>query len=84
LATFPLRYLSRYLGSYVTYAIGLVFIFGCSALFWFHDAIYSRNVTSIVSAVLLGTGSTIILVTSLALTSNLIGKNTGTGTRSKL
>jgi len=63
----------------VTYFIGILFIWGCSALFWFNELIYSSYVTAIVTGILLGTGSTIILVTSLSLTTNLIGSNTGSG-----
>ena len=51
----------------------------CSALFWNPYLIDNEFTTSIVTAILLGSGSTIILVTSLALTTNLIGKNTGSG-----
>ena len=63
----------------MTYFIGILFIWCCSALFWFNDLIYSPYVTAIVTGVLLGSGSTIILVTSLSLTTNLIGTNTGSG-----
>ncbi len=63
----------------VTYFLGIVLIWGCSALFWFNDIFYSCYVTAIVTGVLLGAGSTIILVTSLSLTTNLIGSNTGSG-----
>jgi hypothetical protein len=78
-ATFPLRYLSRYLGTYFTYFLGTALIFGCSCLFWYNDIIYnSKDITTIVAAVLLGSGSSIILVSSLSLTADLIGKNTGT------
>jgi hypothetical protein len=51
----------------------------CSALFWFQDLIYDNFVTSIVSSVLLGAASSIILVTSLSLVTDLIGKNTDSG-----
>jgi len=51
----------------------------CSALFWFQDLIYDNFVTSIVSSVLLGAASSVILVTSLSLVTDLIGKNTDSG-----
>ena len=51
----------------------------CSGLFWFDELIYDKNVNIIFASILLGSGTTIILVTSLALTTDLIGKNTGTG-----
>lgn len=76
-ATFPLRSLSKWLGTYVTYLIGSIFIAGCSILFWYNGIIYDTNTTAIVAAVFLGSGSSFILVSSLALTSDLIGKNTG-------
>lgn len=63
----------------MTYFIGVCFIVACSALFWYHDIFYDKSVTSIVTAICLGSGSTIILVTSLSITTDLIGKNTGSG-----
>ena len=75
-ATFPLRFMTRHLGGYLTYIVGVLFIFGASALFWYYDLIDSLKVNVIVASILLGTGSTIILVTSLSLTSDLSGKNT--------
>lgn len=79
ISTFPLRYISKYLGYYVTYFFGTILIVGCSALFWYYDIIYDKTTTSIITAILLGSGSTVILVTSLSLTTDLIGTNTGTG-----
>lgn len=76
-ATFPLRYLSKYLGTYITYCIGICLIFGCSVLFWYNDIIFNTTSTTICAAILLGSGSSIILVSSLSLTADLIGKNTG-------
>lgn len=75
-STFPLRYLSKYLGRYITYLIGITLVFGCSLLFWNFDIIYNRTYTTILAAILLGSGSTVILVSSLSLTADLIGKNT--------
>ena len=63
----------------VTYALGVALIGSCSALFWFYDIIYNISITSYITAILLGSGSTVILVTSLTLTTDLIGTNTGTG-----
>lgn len=77
-ATFPLRYLSKYLGTYITYLIGSFLILCCSILFWYNDIICgSKAITTIIAAVLLGSGSSVILVSSLSLTADLIGKNTG-------
>lgn len=79
-STIPLRHLNKILGCYITYFIGVCFIITCSVLFWYHDIIYKSNsITSIVSTIFLGAGSTIILVTSLGITTELIGKNTGSG-----
>ncbi len=57
----------------LTYLIGTLLIIVCSSLFWYYDYIYDINTTSIVTAILLGSGSSIILVTSLTLTTELIG-----------
>ncbi len=61
----------------LTYFFGLILIIGCSSLFWFKELIYSKLVNSIIASVLLGSGSTVILVSSLSLTSDLVGQNTG-------
>ncbi|CAF0970252.1 unnamed protein product [Brachionus calyciflorus] len=79
LATFPLRRLNKHFGDYIVCLFGLVIILFSSGLFWYDDIIYGKKVTSIVTSILLGSGSTIILCTSLTLTTDLIGSNTGSG-----
>ena len=46
---------------------------------WFEDLIYNSTVNAIVASVLLGSGGSTILITSLSMTSDLIGDNTNTG-----
>lgn len=76
-STFPLRALSKYCGTYLTYFFGIILIAGCSGLFWYKTLIFSSLINTIVGSILLGSGSTVILVTSLSLTSDLVGSNTG-------
>jgi hypothetical protein len=41
--------------------------------------VYSIEITTLLSAILLGSGSTIILVCSLSFTTGLVGRNTNCG-----
>lgn len=74
-----MRYINKYVGRNVSYLIGLVLIALFSLLMWFDSFIYSCTVNSLVAAVLLGAAGSIILITSLSMTTDLIGDNTNTG-----
>jgi hypothetical protein len=63
----------------MTCFIGIVLILICSLLFWLEDVIYGKNLTSIIASIFLGSGSTIVFVATLSITTDLIGKNTGSG-----
>ena len=58
---------------------GVIQICGFSVLMWFQDLIYDATVNAIVASILLGSGGSTILITSLSMTSDLIGDNTNTG-----
>lgn len=59
--------------------VGVILICGFSVLSWFENIIYNNTVNAIVAAILLGSGSSTILITSLSMTADLIGDNTNTG-----
>jgi len=72
LATTVTKPLSQRLGRKITYLIGLVFILGACIYMAFNNI----GLQMYVASVILGVGSSTILVASLSLTADLIGKNT--------
>ena len=54
-------------------------ILGFCILVYCEDLIFSAKVNSIIASILLGSGGSTILITSLSMTSDLIGDNTNSG-----
>lgn len=59
--------------------LGICLILFCCVLFWFHELVYDKTLNSIVAAAILGTGSTVVSVTSLSIITELIGEKTSSG-----
>ncbi|GCB78847.1 hypothetical protein scyTo_0016881 [Scyliorhinus torazame] len=75
LSSFLMKPVNRYFGRNMTYFFGLVIILAFAYWVWFFHI--EKSIFG--AAVLLGMGSTTILVTSLAMTADLIGENTQSG-----
>ncbi|XP_071086621.1 major facilitator superfamily domain-containing protein 12-like isoform X1 [Haliotis cracherodii] len=68
---------NKLLGRKVTYIIGVVFAVGSCV--WIHFITSSSTMQVFGAAVLMGIGGTTMLITSLAMTADLIGDNTESG-----
>ncbi|XP_059494463.1 major facilitator superfamily domain-containing protein 12a isoform X4 [Stegostoma tigrinum] len=75
LSSFLMKPVNKWFGRNMTYFFGLAFILAFAYWVWFFQL--EKGIFG--AAVLLGTGSTTILVTSLAMTADLIGENTQSG-----
>ncbi|XP_041059690.1 major facilitator superfamily domain-containing protein 12a isoform X1 [Carcharodon carcharias] len=75
LSSFLMKPVNKCFGRNMTYFFGLVMILAFAYWVWF----FQMEKSIFGAAVLLGTGSTTILVTSLAMTADLIGENTQSG-----
>ncbi|XP_048470130.1 major facilitator superfamily domain-containing protein 12 isoform X2 [Rhincodon typus] len=75
LSSFLMKPVNIWFGRNMTYFFGLAFILAFAYWVWFFQL--EKGIFG--AAVLLGTGSTTILVTSLAMTADLIGENTQSG-----
>ncbi|XP_078054466.1 major facilitator superfamily domain-containing protein 12a isoform X2 [Mustelus asterias] len=75
LSSFLMKPVNKFFGRNMTYFFGLVMILAFAYWVWFFHI--EKSIFG--AAVLLGTGSTTILVTSLAMTADLIGENTQSG-----
>ncbi|XP_067872415.1 major facilitator superfamily domain-containing protein 12a [Heterodontus francisci] len=75
LSSFLMKPVNKYFGRNMTYFFGLVLILAFAFWVWFFQI--EKSIFG--AAILLGTGSTTILVTSLAMTADLIGENTQSG-----
>ncbi|XP_060702132.1 major facilitator superfamily domain-containing protein 12a isoform X1 [Hemiscyllium ocellatum] len=75
LSSFLMKPVNKWFGRNMTYFFGLALILVFAYWVWF----FQLEKSIFGAAVLLGAGSTTILVTSLAMTTDLIGKNTQSG-----
>ncbi|XP_067824415.1 major facilitator superfamily domain-containing protein 12-like [Heptranchias perlo] len=75
LSSFLMKPVNKYIGRNMTYFLGLVMILAFAYWVWF----FQMGKRIFGAAVLLGTGSATILVTSLSMTADLIGENTQSG-----
>ncbi|XP_069784841.1 major facilitator superfamily domain-containing protein 12a isoform X2 [Narcine bancroftii] len=75
LSSFLMKPVNKYIGRNMTYFLGLVVILSFAYWVWFFQI--EKGIFG--AAILLGSGSTTILVTSLSMTADLIGDNTQSG-----
>lgn len=73
LATFVIKTMNREAGRKMTYILGLLLVCGGCSWMWFLPAKHPQQMFG--AAAFLGVGTSTILVTSLAMTADLIGKN---------
>ncbi|XP_065911005.1 major facilitator superfamily domain-containing protein 12-like [Dysidea avara] len=86
IASFTNKYINKYLGRYITYFLGLCILW--AAIFWFQfqeEAKYPtkkhvfHNLVPYGAGVLLGISGSILLVTSLSMTADLIDRHVSSG-----
>ncbi|XP_074655672.1 major facilitator superfamily domain-containing protein 12-like [Tubulanus polymorphus] len=78
LTSMLMKVVNRMCGRKITYFIGLLTIYG--ACIWFYCiSLYRLDMQIFGAAVLLGSGCSTILITSLSMTADLISENTETG-----
>ncbi|XP_074649966.1 major facilitator superfamily domain-containing protein 12-like [Tubulanus polymorphus] len=73
-----MKVVNRICGRKITYFIGLLLIYGACIWFYF-ISLYRLELQIFGAAVLLGSGCSTILITSLSMTADLINENTETG-----
>ncbi|XP_046912468.2 major facilitator superfamily domain-containing protein 12 [Dermatophagoides farinae] len=79
LSSFLMKYINQTLGKKVTYLIGAILSLGaCTWIFFGTDENFKQWGIFVVS-VIIGASNSIMLITSLGITNDLIGKNTASG-----